>query len=81
MNIFITLLKDTSKYHTISELLDAAKYLLQYEINNDYYSDGLNVDELLVFKAADILHNNQIYVNSSVAMENYLKISLKTIAK
>ena len=71
------LLKDTSKYHTISELLDAAKYLLQYEINDDYYSDGLNVDGInSLLKAADILYNNQIYVNSSVAMEDYMKISL-----
>ena len=70
-----SLLKDTSKYHTISELLDAAKYLLQYEINNDYYSDGLNVDGInSLLKAADILYNNQIYVNSSVAMEDYMKI-------
>ena len=72
-----SLLKDTSKYHTISELLDAAKYLLQYEINDDYYSDGLNVDGInSLLKAADILYNNQIYVNSSVAMEDYMKISL-----
>ena len=50
-----SLLKDTSKFHTISELLDAAKYLLQYEINDDYYSDGLNVDGInSLLKAADI---------------------------
>ena len=54
-------LQNSSTHHTIPELLQAAKYLLQHEIDkNDKSRDGLNDEGIKgLLNAADLIYNAQ----------------------